>query len=194
MIDFAISFYNDYKILFYFIVLIWVIFEGPILILTLTILAPKLWINFSVLVLLAIFWDFWWDLLHFLAWKYSKKIFFKNKKLKTFNNFKEKIKDFSLFEKLLVIKYTPPITSIWLIYLGFSWEKFLNFFKNDFPICIFSSFLILFIWYYFWEYFKDNNNLVLIFFTIWVAIFFIIFFTRIFSKFILNKIYKKNDT
>lgn len=194
MLDYAISFYNEYIFLFYFITIIAVILEWPIVILTLTLLSVKLGIPFWVLIFLAFIWDFWWDFLHFLIWKYFKKFFQKNKKIEKFNNFKEKIDKVPLLEKLIIIKYTPPITSIWLIYLWFSSEKTWDFIKKDFFLCIFSSFLVLFIWYNFWQYFKETNNLTYFFIWVWFAIFIVVLLTKIISKFILKKIYKKYDT
>lgn len=198
MLEYAVSFYNEYIFLFYFFVTIAVILEWPIVVLTLTLLSTKLWIPFWVLMILAFVWDFWWDFLHFLLWKYFKQKFLKNKKLEKFQKIKEKIDSFSLFERLIIIKYTPPITSIWLIYLWINWEKTWDFIKNDFPLCIFSSALVLFIWYNFWEYFKDNNNLTYFFLAVWIAIFLTIFISRIIWKIIIQKIYKskkiKNDS
>lgn len=194
MIDFAISFYNDYLVLFYLIVIIAVILEWPIVILTLTLLSAKLEIPFFVLIILALIWDFWWDLLHFFAWKIFHKKFEKSKKLKKFENFKEKINNFPLFEKLIIIKYTPPITSIWLIYLWLNWEKTWNFIKYDFPLCLFSSFLVLFIWYNFSEYFKNTDNLTYFFLAVWFSIFTLVFLSKFIIKIILKKIYKKYDT
>lgn len=193
MIDFAISFYNDYLVLFYLIIIIAVILEWPIVILTLTLLSAKLEIPFFVLIILALIWDFGWDLLHFFTWKIFHKKFEKSKKFKKFENFKEKIDNFPFFEKLIVIKYTPPITSIWLIYLWLNWEKTWNFIKYDFPISTFSSFLVLFIWHNFWQYFKNTDNFTYFFLAVWFAIFLLILSTKLIAKYILKKIYKKYE-
>lgn len=192
MFEYAISFYNEYIFLFYFLVTIAVILEWPIVILTLTLLSPKLGISFPILLFFALIWDFWWDILHFFVWKFFKKYFLEKQKFKKLEDLNKKINSFPLLDRLIIIKYTPPITSIWLIYLWVSGTKIWDFVKRDFPLCLFSSLLVLFIWYNFWEYFKNSNNLTYFFLAVWFAIFVVIFSSKIIWNFIIKKIYNKN--
>lgn len=193
MLEYAISFYNNFTILFYLIITIAVILEWPIVILTLILVSSKLGLPFYTIFILAFIWDFWWDLIHFLVWKFTKNFFLKKKKFQKIENLNKKIEKLSLIEKLLIIKFTPPITIIWLVYLWASKISLFELIKKDFFICIFSSTLIVLIWTKFWEYFKNSDNLALFLFLIWFAIFLLTFITKLIWKFLIKKIYEKNS-
>lgn len=193
MFDYAISFYNEYIFLFYFFVIIGVILEWPIVVLSLILVSFKLWIPFWIIFILAFIWDFWWDLLHFFIWKFFKKFFFKKNKFEIFEKTNKKIEKISLFEKLIIIKYTPPISIIWLIYLWAKETKTSDFIKNDLPLCIFTASLILLIWYNFWEYFKNIDNFWVFLFLVWISIFFIILISKEIWKIVIKKIYERNS-
>ena len=131
MLEYALSFYQEYTRIFYILIAIVVLLEGPIIILTLTILSPQLWIWIPFLFFLSLFWDFWGDLLHFLLGKYWEKLFPSKRrseaKSPTFQKLTKTIDNYPLLEKLIIIKYTPPITSIGLIYLWVSKVKMFDF-------------------------------------------------------------------
>ena len=185
MFEYIIHFYESYKIIFYLLLIIWVIFEGPIIILSLSLVSPILKISFLEVLFFAFLWDFLWDLLHFLFAR-----FFKNKIKKDFwiiLKLEKKLEKHSLFDKLLVIKYTPPISSLGLLYLWYSKLKLKDFIKNDIILNIFSAVLISSIWYFFWKYFVDTNNFV--YFIMWLFFSFVVFYFLF--KFIRNYLIKK---
>jgi len=149
MLDYILHFYNSYTFFFYLLLIVWVVAEWPIIILGLSLISYKIWFGFYELLFFAFLWDFLWDLLLFLIWKYfSKK--FKNKDFSLIKKLNKKLKYHKLLDKLIVIKYTPPITSLGLIYLGFSGISLKKFIKNNIILNIFSSFLITILWYSFW--------------------------------------------
>ena len=99
--------------------------------------------------ILAIIWDAWGDIIHFLVGKYSKKLiskipFVSKIKIKnqSFLNFYQKIKEYPLLEKLIIIKYTPPLTTPGLLYLWSSELDFYHFLKSTLPLCLISSTLV----------------------------------------------------
>ncbi len=149
MIDFALTFAHQYPIIFYSIIIIALLLEGPIVIFTLTSLSWVLNLPLWVIFILAIIWDAWGDILHFLVGKYSKKLiskipFFSKIKIKnqSFLNFYQKIKEYPLLEKLIIIKYTPPLTTPGLLYLWSSELDFYHFLKSTLPLCLISSALV----------------------------------------------------
>jgi len=202
MFEYIIHFYESYKIIFYLLLTIGVIFEGPIIILSLSLIASKLKISFWEILFFAFLWDFLWDLLHFLFARFFKNklknpsVFqtvlfnFKGSKKDNFSVIKKlekKLEKHSLFDKLLVIKYTPPISSLGLLYLWYSKLKIKDFIKNDIILNIFSAVLISSTWYFFGKYFVDTNNFV--YFIMWLFFAFIVFYFLF--KFIKNYLIKK---
>jgi len=188
MLDYAIHFYYTHKVFFYILLLVLVILEGPVIILSLSFLAVKFHFSFLDIYIFAFLWDFLWDLWHFLFWRFfSVKILKKDFSL--VQKIDKKLKNHSLLDKLIVIKYTPPITSLGLIYLWFSKISFKNYIKNSFYISVFSAFFITFIWYNFWYLFKDKDNLVYLIF--WSFLSFVVFYFlfKIITKYIIKKIY-----
>jgi len=189
MLDYAIHFYNSYTILFYIFLVIAVILEWPITILALSLLSWKLWIGFFTILIFAFIWDFVWDLLHYIVWR-----FFKNKILKKdfslVQKVENKLKWHSLIDKLIVIKYTPPITSLWLLYLWYAKTNFKQFIKAGVIISIISSIFITSIWYNFWYLFKDENDfryLIILLFLSFVVFYFLL---RVITKYLIKKIYE----
>lgn len=158
MLDYALHFYNNYTIIFYILLLVWVILEWPIIILTLSLLAPKFWFTFAFICVFSFLWEFWWDFLHYMIWRFFKKNVFRDKKFNIFEKIEKKLENHSLMDKLIVIKYTPPITSIGLIYLGFQKTNFKSFMNNWAILALFNAILITSIWYNFGSLIKDKND------------------------------------
>jgi membrane protein DedA with SNARE-associated domain len=188
MLDYALNFYNNYTTIFYILLVVSVIIEGPITILTLSFLAPKFWFSFILIYFFSFIWEFTWDLIHYFIWRYFKKNIFKDKNFKLLEKIENKLKYHSLFDKLIVIKYTPPITSIGLIYLWFQKVKLKRFIQNVVVFSLFNWILITFIWYYFWILFVNNNDLKYI--IIWFMLSFLIiyFLSKIIASYFVKKI------
>jgi membrane protein DedA with SNARE-associated domain len=188
MLDYALNFYNNYTTIFYILLVVSVIIEGPITILTLSFLAPKFWFSFILIYFFSFIWEFTWDLIHYFIWRYFKKNIFKDKNFKLLEKIENKLKYHSLFDKLIVIKYTPPITSIGLIYLWFQKVKLKRFIQNVVVFSLFNWILITFIWYYFWILFVNNSDLKYI--IIWFMLSFLIiyFLSKIIASYFVKKI------
>lgn len=194
MLDFAISFYDNYTFIFYIISLIAVILEWPITVLALSsFIAPRYWLWFWWIFLIAFIWDFFWDLIHFYIWKFWKNIHAKIQKNEKLWEIIKKIDNFSYLDKLIIIKYTPPITSIWLIYLWASKWNIKEFIKKDWFLCIISSLIVSFIWYFLWEYLKNEKDLWKILFIVWICIILFFIFWKFIFKLLTKKIYKNNN-
>lgn len=172
MLDYALNFYNSYTIIFYILLIIAVILEWPITILILCLLAPKFWFSFIFILIFAFLWEFLWDLMHYFIWRFFKKNIFKDKNFVFFEKIEKKLEKHSLFDKLVVIKYTPPITSIWLIYMWFQKIDIKKFIKNIFIFSVLNSILIVFIWFNFWKYFVNSNDFKYL--IIWILISFLL--------------------
>jgi len=189
MFDYALSFYLNHEIIFYILLIISVVLEWPITILALSLIAPKLWIWFIEILFFAFLWDFLWDLLHYFVWSFFKWFILK-KDFSLIKKVENKLKNNSLFDKLIVIKYTPPITSLWLLYLWFSKIPIKKFIKNDIFLCVFSSIFITSIWYNFWYLFKNNNNFLLFISLIFISFIIFYFILRKVTWYIIKKIYE----
>lgn len=190
MLEYSLLFYNNYTFLFYIWIILAVIIEWPITILILSILATKINLSFFYVYAFAFFWEFLWDILHYFVWRFFKKNIVKDKEFKIFEKIEKKLVNHSLFDKLIVIKYTPPITSIWLLYLGFQKTNFKEFLINITIFSTFNSLIVTLIWYYFWAYFANKNELKYI--IIWIMFGFLLLYLLIrvisyyFVKNILN--------
>lgn len=194
MLEFAISFYENYTIFFYILAIIAVILEWPLTVLAISsFLAPKYGISFFWIFLLAFIWDFFWDLLHFYIWRFWKNIHSKIEKNKNFWKIIQKIDNYSITDKIILIKYTPPITSIWLIYLWATKMKLKNFLKIDILFCLISSFVVSIIWYFLWKWLQNETNISKIIFIVWIWIIFTYFIFKISFKIITKKIEDKNN-
>lgn len=193
-INYAITFYENYKIIFYLIIFIAVILEWPITVLSLAIFAPKLGIWFPTIFLFAFLWDFLWDSLHFFVWRFVKWIVSKNKNFSKAERLFKKIENYSFFDKLIVIKYTPPITSIWLLYMWFTkiWVK--EFLLKNWVLCITSAIILSSLWIFIGEKFADNENiLIYLFMAIWAILITVYFLSKLIIK-IVNKKNNNYDT
>ncbi len=190
MLEYALHFYNTYTSIFYIILFFAVIFEWPITILTLSIIAPTINISILSVYIFAFIWELLWDTFHYVVWRFYKKNFTKDKKFELFEKIESKIRDESIFEKLLVIKYTPPITSIWLFYLWFQRTNFKKFLLSITIFWLLNSLIITLIWYNFWVYFANQERLEYI--VAWVMFWFLLLYLLIrlirtyFIKNILN--------
>ena len=200
MLDFALSFASQHTFLFYSLVLIALLLEGPIVIFTLTALSWPLQIPLWMIFILAVFGDAGGDILHFLAGKYTKKLISKipfltkiQIKNQTFLSFYKKIHNYPLLEKLIIIKYTPPITSAGLLYLGSSGLKFYDFLKNTLPLCLISSIIVFSIWVFFSSRTSFSNHIELILFGFGIGIFLLTKGLRRTWKYLINYIEKKHQ-
>ncbi len=158
MVDYALHFYNNYTLFFYILIIIAVILEWPITVLTLSLFASRIWLSFIFIYIFAFFWEFFWDLLHYFIGRFFKKNFFEDKNFIIFEKFEKKLEHHWLFDKLIVVKYTPPITSIGLIYLWFQKTNIKDFMKNVMILALLDSVLITFVWYNFWKFLIDKND------------------------------------
>lgn len=199
MLEYALLWYDQYYVFFYALVVLLVLVEWPITILTLTLLAPKLGIGWEELLLLSLVGDFWGDLLHFYVGRYGYQIqkFFKirfdNRK---FKKLQTQIDRYPLLEKLIIIKYTPPLTSLGLVYLGFSSVRVWEFIKYTLPLCVLSSVSIVAGGYLFGAFWSDNGTLWRFFLGIGVALFVLITVLRRLGRWLVasvQKKYKKSD-
>lgn len=195
MFEYAFSFYQNYLPFFFILTIIAVLLEWPIVILTLTLLSGKLGIPISLIIILSLIGDFGGDMLHFYLGKYGntllKKLNFKRKSEKL-TRLNKKIKNYPLLEKLIIIKYTPPITSIGLIYLGTTQLPTLEFIKTTLPLCLLSSWLIISIGYFFGEIFTKTQYLWVFFFGAGIVIFSVIILLKFLGKFLVRKIKEKH--
>lgn len=200
MLDFALSFATQHIFLFYSLVLIALLLEGPIVIFTLTALSWPLQIPLWMIFILAVFGDAGGDILHFLAGKYTKNLiskipFFTKIQIKnqTFLSFYKKIHNYPLLEKLIIIKYTPPITSAWLLYLGSSGLSFYRFLKNTLPLCLFSSIIVFTIWVFFSTRTNFSNHIEFVLFSLGIGIFLLTKGLKRLWNYLVNSIKKKHQ-
>lgn len=198
MLEFALEFYHNYHIIFYLFLTIAVILEGPIVILTLTSLSGVLGIPIRVVICFAIVGDAGGDILHFLLWKYAKKILnlipaLNRLKIQnqTFLSFEQKINNYPLLEKLIIIKYTPPITSAGLIYLGSSGLSFRKFLLATLPLCLLSSGIIVAIGLFLSQYLHSQKDIVRFLIGLGLTIFLLLKISKAIGKFFNQKIQEK---
>lgn len=193
MLEYAMSFYENYTIIFYSLAVVAVILEWPITVLAIsTFLAPKYGISFIWIFILAFIWDFVWDLMHFYIWKFGKGIHKKLEENKKFWKVIKKIDSYSYFDKLVVIKYTPPITSAWLIYIWASKTKVLEFIQKDWFLCILSATIVSVIWYFLWKWLEKDADIWKILLIIWIWIILVYFISKIIFSKIIKKIENNN--
>ena len=187
MIDYALHFYNNYTIIFYVLLTVTVILEWPITILTLALLAPKFWFSFLLIYSFWFIWEFFWDLAHYFVWRFFEKNLLSNKKYKVFEKIEKKLENHSLFDQIIVIKYIPPITSIWLLYLGFNKTNLITFIKNVTIFALLNSLIITFIWFNFWILIKDKQEFEYIIIWIMVSLLILYLTLKIITSFITKK-------
>lgn len=194
MLEYILHFYTNYTILFYILVVIIAIIEWPIIILALSLVAWKLWFSYFLLYSISFLWDFIWDMIHYWVWRFFSKRYENKQEFKILQDMNKKLEGHSLFDKLIVIKYTPPITSIWLIYLWYKEKNIWKFMKNDAWIVIFNALFITAIWYHFWNMFVNNDDftyfMMLFFFSL--ALFYI--WLKFITKYLIKKIYDDKNT
>jgi len=192
MFEYAILFYNNHELLFYLFLIIAVIIEWPITILALSLVAVNLWISFLVVFIFSFIWEFIWDILHYIIWRFFKTNIFKNKKFSLLEKIEKKLEKHSLFDKLIVIKYTPPITSIWLLYMWYNKINLLKFIKNISVFAIINWLIITSIWYNFWYFFKDKVDMNYLIITLFLSFLIFYFLVKYITKYIIKKIYGQN--
>lgn len=193
MLEYALSRYHEYIVLFYAIVVIIVLLEGPITIMTLTMLAPQLWLPLEVIFLLSMIGDFGGDYLHFLVGRYGKKLLKKQEENpdSPLNKVHKQLEKYPLLEKLIIIKYTPPISNVGLIYLGTSPISTKAFLLKTLPLCTFSSILVISLGHYFGNYFQQQENLAQALFWIGITIVSVLFILRLLGKRLVKKVNEK---
>lgn len=187
MIDYALHFYNNYTIIFYVLLTVTVILEWPITILTLALLAPKFWFSFLLIYSFWFVWEFFWDLAHYFVWRFFEKNLLSNKKYKVFEKIEKKLENHSLFDQIIVIKYIPPITSIWLLYLGFNKTNLITFIKNIIVFAGLNSLIITFIWFNFWILIKDKQEFEYIIIWIMISLLILYLALKLVTSFIIKK-------
>jgi hypothetical protein len=194
MLDYILQFYNNYTIIFYFLLILIAIIEWPIIVLALSLLSAKLWFSYIFLFFISFMWDFIWDMIHYFIWRFFSKKFENKKDFKIIENINKKLEKHSLFDKIIVIKYTPPITSIWLIYLWYKEKNVFNFMKNIVPVIWFNSFIITFVWFYFWYLFVDNENFSYFIMVFFLSLAILYLWTKFITKYLIKKIYNDKNT
>jgi len=108
----------------YFLLLIGMIIEGPLITTTFAFAASLGYFNIFIILLLSIVGDVLGDFLHFVAGKYlGKKVKKKFKLDKKRISFIEKNLKNHLVKTLIFLKMIPPITSVGLLFVGSSKVK-----------------------------------------------------------------------
>ncbi|MDD2871504.1 MAG: hypothetical protein PHS49_05945 [Candidatus Gracilibacteria bacterium] len=194
MLEYILHFYTNYTILFYILVVIIAIIEGPIIILALSLVAGKLGFSYFLLYSISFLGDFIGDMIHYGVGRFFSKRYENKQEFKILLEVNKKLEGHSLFDKLIVIKYTPPITSIGLIYLGYKEKNIWKFMKNDAGIVIFNALFITAIGYHFGNMFVNNDDftyfMMLFFFSL--ALFYI--GLKFITKYLIKKIYDDKNT
>jgi len=188
MIDYALNFYNNFTFIFYILLLVALVLEGPITILTLSLFASRLWFSFIFIYFLAFLWEFLWDLLNYSIWRFFKKNLFKNKNFIVFENIEKKIETHPLFDKIIVIKYTPFVVAIWLMYLWFQKINIKEFMKNISLLALIDSFAITFIWFHLWKFLIAKDDFKYIIFWLMLSFLIIFFLFRIITFYFVKRI------
>lgn len=196
IINNIIYLHSEHFLLFYAVLIVILILEWPITILSISILAPKLWFWFPTIFILSFLWDLLWDLLFFIIWRFIWVNFFtknesKKSKFDYIKKLEKQLKKHNFLDLLIVIKYTPPITSLGLIYLWFRNYSFKKFIWYSASLICFSSLIITSVWYFFWDKLKDSWNFweLITYFLIAFMIFY--FIIKFWTKAIINYIFKK---
>jgi len=187
MLEYALTFYNNHFILFYLLLTIAVILEWPITILSLSIVAINFKISFYEVIIFSFIWEFFWDLLHYIIWRFFRVNIFNNKNYSLLIKTEKKLKNHSLFEQLMIIKYTPILTNIWLLYL---WFKKTDLFKYIRIISIFAliNWIVLTtIWYNFWYLFKGKIDFSYFIIILFLSFIFFYFLIKVGGKYIINR-------
>lgn len=172
--NYIFSFHSEHYAIFIILLFIGVVIEWPLIIFSISLLATKLGFGFWEILVISFLWDITGDIMYFHIWKYIwSKFIRKNKnneiidsneakKQETENKYLAKIdkaiNENHIFETLLMIKYTPPITLLWLIYLWYKKIKLKKFVIWVLPIVVFNSLLITSLWYFFWKYFVNKDD------------------------------------
>ncbi|MFA5916609.1 MAG: hypothetical protein WC850_00055 [Candidatus Gracilibacteria bacterium] len=193
MIDYALSFYNNYTIIFYVLLTVTVILEGPITILTLALLAPKFGFSFLLIYSFGFIGEFFGDLAHYFVGRFFEKNLLSNKKYKVFEKIEKKLENHSLFDQIIVIKYIPPITSIGLLYLGFNKTNLITFIKNIIVFAGLNSLIITFIGFNFGILIKDRQEFEYIIIGIMISLLILYLTLKIISSFIIKKYLNGNN-
>ncbi len=193
MFEYALTFFETYPFISYSLLTIAVILEWPIVILTISFISDKLGFSYFHILLFAFIWDFWGDMLYFLIGRKFRKFVLSRKKIWKIKYIYRKMENYSLFDKLIIIKYTPPITILWLLYLWLSQISIKEFVSKNSILCLMSSLIMSILWYSFWKFFiSQKENLEYISLGIWISIIMIYFIIKYIRKSIRKYIKKKH--
>lgn len=142
----------------YFLLFIILLVEGPIIGFIASHLASLGFLNIFLVLIVYFLGDFVGDVLHYLFGLLLVKThnhFLKDKFKKLSNLFKSKninsinkLVENNLFLSLVVIKLTPPISSLGLISLGVRKTNFVRFIKNTAIVCLMIEIPIVFLGYF----------------------------------------------
>lgn len=191
MFDYALTFYDNHLLLFYLFLIIAVILEWPITILAFSLIAVKFKISFFEVFIFSFIWEFFWDLLHYTIWRFFIWNIFKYKNFSILKKIQKKLKNNSLFEQLLVIKYTPIITNIWLLYLWYKKTNLIVFIKTVSIFAIINGIIITSIWFNFWYLFKDKSDFDYFIVLLFLAFLLFYFLIKIISKYVIKNFINK---
>lgn len=192
MLEYALTFFNAYPVLFYILLVVAVILEGPITILAISLLADRLGLQYIDILFFAFLWDFWGDSLHFFVGRNFRNFVQNRKNIGRLKYLYRKMDSYNFFEKLLVIKYTPPITSIGLLYFWSSKISTYDFITRDALVCFISSIIISGLGYYFGGLFHGTKHEVLyLFWTVAIIMFCLFFWTKYIATFVTKRAEKK---
>lgn len=187
----------------YLLLFILLLAEGPIIGFTASNLASLGFLNIFLVCVVYFLGDFVGDILHYLfglllAKAHNRFLKKKFKKLKDLFESKQILSLDELLEKnfflaLIVIKLTPPISSLGLISLGARKTNFLKFIKNTAIICLLVEIPIVLFGYFAGitaDVFLKSRNIYerITFFILTVFIF--IYLLKIFKRYLSKKIIK----
>lgn len=195
-------FYSGNYILLFFLLLA----EGPIIGFIASHLSSMGYLNIFLVSIVYFLGDFVGDILHYLVGiflskthnRFFKKRFVKLNKLLQSKKVKylDKLIEKDFFLALLVIKLTPPISSIGLIGLGIRKTNIIKFIKNTAVICLMVEIPIVLLGYFTGitaqTFLKFQSIYVRLIFLILVAIICIYLMNRI-KKYISKQIIKKEN-
>ncbi len=157
-----VTFYGSHEFLFFFFLILALIIEWPAIILWISLLAPQLGFSFVEIFLLSFVGDFIGDMIHYIIWRYFANRFpaikQKTEKWQRIQALESKLSKQKLLDLLVVIKYTAPLTSLGLLYLGYKKVNFKSFALNTFILIACSSLIISSLGYFFASKFSSTEN------------------------------------
>jgi membrane protein DedA with SNARE-associated domain len=178
-------------VLFFLILIIFLIFEGPWVLLILAALAPKLGLSFWHIYLLSVLGDLLGDVMRYGIGRYANNLTYikqRVEKLPTIKLIDEKIENNKLLDVLILVKYSPIVATLGLMYLGYKKIDFKQFLIYVTVMIAIYSFILSFVGYYFGKVFAGTDNFSYFVIGLSVGIIILYFLTRRFSRLLLRKI------